>query len=68
METIEKTQMSSSTEAEIIRQIEALIHKLALGQATAADIQMLQDLQKTRVELMRPKPVAHLEDDFRRVA
>ena len=47
--------MSPSPEAEIIRQIEDLIRKLATGDATEQDVQLLHDLQKKRVDLMRPK-------------
>jgi hypothetical protein len=46
------TQMS--VEAELIRQIEELIRKLAERQADQNDVQLLQDLQKRRVDLMRP--------------
>jgi hypothetical protein len=55
MNLIQKAAMSSSPEAEIISQIEALIRKLAAGRATESDVQLLHDLQKRRVELMRPK-------------
>lgn len=47
--------VSVSPEAEILRQIEDLIRKFALGLATPTDMQLLQDLQRTRVDLMRPK-------------
>jgi len=46
---------SPSPEAEILRQIEGLIRKLAEGEATPRDMQLLQDLQRVRVNLMRPK-------------
>lgn len=46
---------ATSPEAEILRQIETLILKLATDQATPRDMQLLQDLQKVRVNLMRPK-------------
>jgi hypothetical protein len=51
----ERAPMSPSPEAEIISQIEALIRKLAAGIATENDLQLLHDLQKRRVDLMRPK-------------
>ncbi|HWM48665.1 MAG TPA: hypothetical protein VNR11_17310 [Xanthobacteraceae bacterium] len=44
-----------SAEAELVREIELLIRKLAAGRATPNDIQTLQELQKRRVELMRPR-------------
>lgn len=50
-----KEQFVESPEAELVRQIEDLIRKLAAGQATANDLQLLQELQKRRVEMMRPK-------------
>ncbi|MDR6302511.1 hypothetical protein GGQ85_000182 [Nitrobacter vulgaris] len=49
---------ATSPEAEIVRQIEILIRKLATDQATPRDMQLLQDLQKVRVNLMRPKILA----------
>jgi hypothetical protein len=52
---VERTPTSSSPEAEILRQIEELIRKLAAGSASQNDMQMLQDLQRVRVDLMRPK-------------
>jgi hypothetical protein len=55
MTVAEKVSMSPSPEAEIINQIEALIRKLAAGNASESDIQLLHDLQKRRVEMMRPK-------------
>jgi hypothetical protein len=55
----EKSPISPSPEAEILRQIEALIRKVATDQATARDMQLLQDLQKVRVNLMRPKILVH---------
>jgi len=55
MNTVAEMAMSPSPEAEISRQIEELVRKLALGQASSNDIQLLHDLQKQRVELMRPK-------------
>jgi hypothetical protein len=47
--------MSPSPEAEIGRKIEELIRKLASGRASNDDLQRLHDLQKRRVEMMRPK-------------
>ncbi len=55
MTVAEKASMSPSPEAEIINQIEALIRKLAAGNASESDIQLLHDFQKRRVEMMRPK-------------
>ena len=55
MNMLQKAPMSPSPEAEIISQIEALIRKLAAGRATESDMQLLHDLQKRRVDLMRPK-------------
>lgn len=49
------SQFVESPEAEIVRKIEALIRKMAAGQASQNDVQMLQELQKRRVEMMRPK-------------
>lgn len=49
------SQFVEAPEAEIVRKIEALIRKMAAGQATQNDVQMLQELQKRRVEMMRPK-------------
>jgi hypothetical protein len=46
---------STSPEADILRRIEILIRKLAKGEATPRDMQLLQDLQRARVNLMRPK-------------
>jgi hypothetical protein len=48
-------QFVESPEAELVRQIEELIRKLATGEATQNDLQLLQELQKRRVEMMRPK-------------
>lgn len=55
MSALEKVAMSSSPEAEILRQIEDLIRKLAGGHATSNDVQLLHELQRQRVEMMRPK-------------
>jgi hypothetical protein len=55
MNVLQKASMSSSPEAEIVGQIEALIRKLASGHASERDVQLLQDLQKRRVELMQPR-------------
>jgi hypothetical protein len=49
------TNMSFSPEAEIARQIEDLLRKMAKGEATQSDIQLLQDLQRRRVDLMSPR-------------
>jgi hypothetical protein len=45
---------SSSHEADILRQIEELIRKLAAGEASPSDMQLLYELQKRRVDLMEP--------------
>jgi hypothetical protein len=52
---VEITLTSTSPEADIIRQIEVLIRKMAVRQASSADVQLLHDLQRQRVNLMRPK-------------
>jgi len=49
------TQFVESPEAELLRQIEDLIRKLAAGDATPNEMQLLQELQKRRVEMLRPK-------------
>jgi hypothetical protein len=54
MSAAEKLTMPPSPEAEILRQIEDLIRKLAAGDASQNELQLLQDLQKRRVELMQP--------------
>lgn len=55
MSALEKIAMTPSPEAEIIREIEELIRKLASGRADDNDLQRLHDLQRRRVEMMRPK-------------
>lgn len=55
MSMVERTAFPESPEAELVRQIEELIAKLAAGKATPNDVQRLQELQKRRVEMMRPK-------------
>ena len=55
MNALGNVAMKSSPEAEIIRRIEVLIRKVASGEATDNDLQLLHDLQQQRVELMRPK-------------
>jgi len=45
----------SSPEAELVRQIEELIRRLASGNANDNDLQLLHELQRRRVEMMRPK-------------
>jgi hypothetical protein len=67
MSSGERMQMASSQEAEIIRQIEVLVRKLASGNASPSDIQMLQDLQKARVDLMRPKSLQHGTDENQKI-
>jgi hypothetical protein len=46
---------SESPEAELVRQIEILIRKVAANEASPNDIQLLQELQKKRVDMMRPR-------------
>jgi hypothetical protein len=55
MSALEKIAMTPSPEAEIVRQIEDLIRKLASGVADDNDLQLLHELQRRRVEMMRPK-------------
>jgi hypothetical protein len=55
MSALEKIEMTPSPEAELVRQIEELIRKLASGDADEGDLQLLQELQRKRVEMMRPK-------------
>ena len=55
MSVLEKVAMTSPPEAEIIRQIEDLIRKLAVGDASDDDLQRLHELQRRHVDLMRPK-------------
>jgi hypothetical protein len=43
---VEITLTSTSPEADIIRQIEVLIRKMAVRQASSADVQLLHDLQR----------------------
>jgi hypothetical protein len=63
----ERKTIATSLEADIIRQIEEFIRKVATDQATAKDLQRLQDLQQTRVNLMRPKLVSADGVDFDRI-
>lgn len=49
------SQLVESPEAELVRQIEALIRKLAAGRASPNEVQMLQELQQRRLEMMRPR-------------
>lgn len=42
-------------EAELVKRIEGLIRQIAEGRASPNDIQLLQELQMRRVDLMRPK-------------
>ncbi len=55
MSALEKIAMTPSPEAELARQIEELIRKLASGAADDNDLQILHELQRRRVEMMRPK-------------
>ena len=59
MSALEKVAMTPSPEAEIARQIEDLIRRLACGEGSDRerenDLALLQDLQRKRVEMMRPK-------------
>lgn len=50
--------VSNSPEAEILREIEELLRKMATGEATPGDIQRLQDLQRRRVYLMSPRKLS----------
>jgi hypothetical protein len=52
---VEKIPIAVSSDAEISRRIEELIRKLAEGVASQNDVQMLHELQKRRVDLMRPR-------------
>lgn len=47
--------LPTSREADLLRQIEDLIRKVATGDASQNELQRLQELQRTRVGLMRPK-------------
>jgi hypothetical protein len=49
------SQFAETPEAELVREIEELIRKVAAGRASSGDLQLLQELQKRRVELMRPR-------------
>ena len=42
-------------EAELVKKIELLIREMAAGRASRNEIQLLQELQMRRVEMMRPK-------------
>jgi hypothetical protein len=59
MSALEKFVMTPSPEAELVREIEDLIRKLASGEGNERDrendLALLQDLQRRRVEMMRPK-------------
>ena len=58
MAMIERTQhMTTWPESEIVLHDRILIRKLADGTASPSEIQMLHDLQKRRVEMMRPKTI-----------
>ncbi|WP_139024836.1 hypothetical protein [Bradyrhizobium sp. STM 3843] len=46
---------AETPEAELVKQIEALIRKMAAGHASASDEQLLQELQMKRIEMMRPR-------------
>jgi hypothetical protein len=54
----DKETIAFAPEVEILRHIEELIRLLVEGKATQNDMQLLHDLQKRRVELMRPRFVA----------
>ena len=49
------SQFAETPEAELVREIEKLIRKVAAGRASSNDLQLLQELQKRRVDLMRPR-------------
>lgn len=59
MSALEKIAMTQSPEAELARQIEEIIRKLACADVDDPDrennLAILQDLQRRRVEMMRPK-------------
>lgn len=56
MSALEKIAMTTpSPEAELVRQIEDLIRKLASNNADDNDLQLLHELQRRRVDMMRPK-------------
>jgi hypothetical protein len=55
MSAAEKIAMTHSPEAELLRHIEDLIRKLAGGNADDNDLQLLHELQRQRLEMMRPK-------------
>jgi hypothetical protein len=59
MSALKKLPMTPSPEAELDRQIEDLIRKLVGGEGgdheRESDLALLQDLQRKRVEMMRPK-------------
>ena len=63
-----QSQISPSPESDILRQIEELIAKLAAGNVTPQEMQLLQDLQKARVDHLRPKHAFDPEDAFASVA
>lgn len=58
-ERIPPSPLVESPEAELVREIEALIRKVAERSATAHEEQRLQELQKRRMEMMRPKKRAY---------
>lgn len=55
MSALEQIAMMPSPEAELIRKIEDLIRTLARGEEKDGDLQLLHELQRQRVEMMRPK-------------
>lgn len=55
MSALEKLAMTPSPEFELDKQIEELIRKLASGKASDNDLQLLHELQRQRIEMMRPK-------------
>lgn len=55
MNMAERVTFTESPEAELVRQIEDLIRRLAVGKASPNDLQRLQELQRRRVEMMLPK-------------
>ena len=60
MNMVEQISFAESPEAELVREIELLIRKLAAQEASPHEIQRLQELQKRRVEMMRPRIIRRI--------
>ena len=56
----ERLELTESPEAELLREIENLIRRLTTGKASSGDLQRLQELQKLRVQMMRPRKRARV--------